>query len=153
MELRDKILELREERYSYLTTMFETISEDQLNLQPLNNKRSIAELLHHIGMVDGFPFFLARIVQRFFLFKQVKEAQKLKLDASDYRWNIDKGSKRIPKFRTKESLEKQFFHNKGKMKLLNYKEKHRKFRYFSERHANFHLKQLKILLQKAEIII
>ncbi|MCE7735057.1 MAG: DinB family protein [Candidatus Heimdallarchaeota archaeon] len=153
MELRDKILELRELRYTYLTDLFEKLNENEVNLQPLPNKRSIGELLHHIGMVDGFPFFMAKIVQRFYLFKSVKNAQYQKLDARDYNWDLNKGKIRKAKRKSLVKLKKQFNQNLKKIKSLNYKEKDRKFRYFSEYHANFHLKQLKFLTAKSELIM
>ena len=149
MELEQEILRLRNERYDTLSAILQRLNEAQLNSQPLENKRSLAELIAHIFLVDSFPFGIAKIVQKTVMAKMVSKALNRKLDGSDYVWNLEKGKKRKPKYIKKDRLMKKLQIIKPKILDLDYRESDMRYRYFSEYHANFHLRQLELLVDRA----
>ncbi len=146
--MEQEIRELRRRRYEKLGAVLEQLNDEELNAQPLENKRSLAELIAHIFMVDSFPFGIAKMVQKTVMAKVVDRVQKRKIDGSDYVWDLDKGKRRKPKYIPREKLLKRYRKIEAGIEEFEYKEKDRKYRFFSEYHANFHLRQLELLIDR-----
>ncbi|MHA2250615.1 MAG: hypothetical protein ACXAD7_09635 [Candidatus Kariarchaeaceae archaeon] len=148
----DEIKQLLKIRYSFLEEVMEKLSEEQLNSQPFPDRRSIAEVMNHLLMVDGISTTGKNLFYKTInLFSGViSKANKKPADASDYEWRSKNRKPRKAKFIQKVKLTQKLSNTcekyTGGIEKAN--EKDRKVLHVAERHANAHLKQIQFLLEK-----
>ncbi len=147
-----EIQELMEKRYTYLIKTVQSLSDEQLNTQIHDDKRSIAEILKHLMRVDGLPTFGKKLFYNTInIFTGViNKSNKKPVDASDYEWRSKKDKPRKSKYIPKEKLEKSCQDTLEKLRrnLEKAKNKDRRVFHITERHANAHMRQIQILCNK-----
>lgn len=141
-------------RFGFIESVLLDLSERDLNAQPLKNKKTIAEIINHILWADLLPYRPCMVFYRTLdvLFRSIKKATTKPIDASDTTWNISTTNTWKPKFVAKTQLEHKF--RKAQEYRLHFmkdrKESQSDLLWMVERHANSHVNQIRILLEKLE---
>jgi hypothetical protein len=149
-EIQDQV----KTRYAFFKKTLLTLSEEDLNTPPLASKRSIGEIIEHVIRLDGVPLF-GKIMFYYplnILTGLVNKANRKPLDASDYKWNLERTIPRRSNFISKEKLWKNCSDTYSRvwMYLRKAQDKDRRILHYTERHANMHLKQIQVLLEITE---
>ena len=150
MDLSAELSSSMYDRIIKLSELLDTTSEEELNSQPLPNKKSPAEIMSHILLVDWAPLWFWRI-----FYGSLNLVYKLydKLKAKEIRktaetWNLESGKPRNAKFIAKSKLMKKFEKNKPKISKRAEKITSRQQNTLKvmERHTWGHLAQIDVLL-------
>ncbi len=145
----DEMIVLTQIRYNLLQELLQRLSEEQLNSQSFKDRRSIAEIMNHLFLVDGLSNFKKRVFYNIInIFSGVIERSNNKpADASDYEWRRKEQKERKSKFTSKEKLlqKRTKTYDKLLRNLGKAKDKHRRVLHITERHGNAHVKQILIL--------
>ncbi len=154
----EEIRDLAKIRQKFLEKVLQNVTEEKLNEQVRKDKRTIAEIMNHLLLIDGrstfskkFFYKTLNIVRR----GLIRKVNNKPADASDYKWKFKDEQTRQAKFIAKDKLEKKHLKVYGNliMQLEKAKDKDRSILHMVERHSNLHTKQIQILLEKQGITI
>lgn len=152
----EEIQKLVKARQEFLEQVLQTLNEEELNEQIKNDKRTVAEIMHHILLIDGRSTLSKKIFYKILNSLRsglIGKANKKPADASDYIWKFKDEQTRQAKFISKNKLEKSHakIYDNLLLQLDKAKDKDRQILHLAERHMNVHTKQIQILLEKLGI--